>query len=93
MINERNEAAVEIAMPKKVVAIAVLALAAICAGGCPLLMVGSLGYEGYKYEKTGKLPGMPDQSSSSSSSSSKSSSSTSDSKKASSSTPPASDIE
>jgi hypothetical protein len=94
MINERNAAAVEIAMPKKVVAIAVLALAAMCAGGCPLLMVGSLGYEGYKYEKTGKLPGMPDQSSSSSSSSSsKSSSSTSDSKKASSSTPPASDIE
>jgi hypothetical protein len=23
---------------------------------------GSLGYEGYQYEKTGKLPGMPSQS-------------------------------
>jgi len=24
-------------------------------------MLGSLGYEGYEYEKTGKLPGMPPQ--------------------------------
>jgi hypothetical protein len=80
------------AMAKKFAAIAVLAIAAMCAGGCPLLMIGSLGYEGYKYQKTGKLPGMPDQSSASSSSS-KSSSSTSDRKKPSSNTPPESDIE
>lgn len=40
---------------------AVLALATLLltATGCPLLMVGSLGYEGYKYDKTGRLPGMP----------------------------------
>jgi hypothetical protein len=83
-----------IAMPKKFVAIAVLAIAAMCAGGCPLLMVGSLGYEGYKYEKTGKLPGMPDQSSASSSSSSSSASSSSSKKSTSSSSaPPQSDIE
>jgi hypothetical protein len=82
-------------MPKKFVAIAVLALAGLSAGGCPLLMVGSLGYEGYKYEKTGKLPGMPDKSSSSSASSSSSSSSasSSNSKKPSSNNPSESDIE
>jgi hypothetical protein len=31
--------------------------------GCPLLLagslVGSLGYEAYKYKKTGTLPGLP----------------------------------
>jgi hypothetical protein len=85
----RTAAADLIAMPRKFVAIAVLAVAAMCAGGCPLLMVGSLGYSGYQYEKTGKLPGMPDQSSSSSTSSS----STTSSKKSSPNTPPPSDIE
>ncbi len=80
------------AMAKKFGAIAVLAIAAMCASGCPLLMVGSLGYEGYQYHKTGKLPGMPDESSASSSSS-KSSASSSSSKKSSSNTPSANDIE
>ncbi len=37
-----------------VIAIALLGLAS---SGCPALMVGSLGYQGYKYEETGKLPG------------------------------------
>ena len=39
----------------------VVALAVVALGlsGCPALMVGSLGYEGYQYEKTGQLPGMP----------------------------------
>ncbi len=41
-----------------VVALAVLALGL---SGCPALMLGSLGYEGYEYEKTGQLPGMPPQ--------------------------------
>jgi hypothetical protein len=31
------------------------------AAGCLPLMLGSLGYEGYEYEKTGKLPGVPEQ--------------------------------
>jgi len=42
-----------------------LALLAVGLSGCPALMLGSmlgsLGYEGYEYEKTGKLPGMPPQ--------------------------------
>jgi hypothetical protein len=76
-------------MTRKFVAIAVLAIAGMCAGGCPLLMIGSLGYQGYKYEKTGKLPGMPDKSSSSSSSTSTSSTK----KPSSSDNPPPSDIE
>lgn len=36
-----------------------LVLWLLTATGCPLLMVGSLGYEGYEYDKTGHLPGMP----------------------------------
>jgi hypothetical protein len=40
------------------VALVVLALGV---SGCPALMIGSLGYEGYEYEKTGHLPGMPTQ--------------------------------
>ncbi len=36
-----------------------LATLLLTATGCPLLMIGSLGYEGYKYDKTGRLPGMP----------------------------------
>jgi hypothetical protein len=43
-----------------------LAILALGIAGCPALIVassaGSLGYEGYQYEKTGKLPGMPSQS-------------------------------
>jgi len=51
-------------MSRKCIAIAVLSVLALATGGCPLLMVGSLGYEGYQYEKTGTLPGMPQQGSS-----------------------------
>lgn len=29
------------------------------ATGCLPMMLGSLGYEGYEYEKTGSLPGFP----------------------------------
>jgi hypothetical protein len=75
-------------MTGKYLAIGALAVFGLCASGCPALMVGSLAYQGYKYEKTGKVPGMPDNSSSSSSSASSSSG-----KKSSSSTPPPSDIE
>jgi hypothetical protein len=43
-----------------------LAILALGIAGCPALIVassaGSLGYEGYQYHKTGKLPGMPSQS-------------------------------
>jgi hypothetical protein len=39
--------------------VVVLAILAIAASGCLPLMVGSLGYEGYEYEKTGSLPGFP----------------------------------
>jgi hypothetical protein len=52
-------------MLRKSLAIAVLALVALGIAGCPALMLGSLGYTGYQYEKTGKLPGMPDTSKSS----------------------------
>jgi len=46
-----------------------VAALALGAAGCLPLMVGSLGYEGYEYHKTGTLPGMPPSQSSSSSSS------------------------
>jgi hypothetical protein len=39
-----------------------LATLTLGASGCPLLIassVGSVGYEGYEYEKTGTLPGFP----------------------------------
>jgi hypothetical protein len=75
-------------MSIKLVVISALATAALCAGGCPALMVGSLAYQGYKYHETGKLPGMPDNSSSSSSTGASSSSS-----KKSSTAPAASNIE
>jgi hypothetical protein len=58
-------------MVTKSLAVAVLVALALSAAGCLPLMVGSLGYEGYQYEKTGTLPGMPDQSSSTSSSTAK----------------------
>ncbi|MGH8013621.1 MAG: hypothetical protein ACREQ4_14085 [Candidatus Binataceae bacterium] len=41
--------------------IVMLAMLLLGLTGCPALMLGSLGYEGYKYEKTGTLPGMPSQ--------------------------------
>ncbi len=46
-------------MVKKALAVTALAILAIAASGCLPLMVGSLGYEGYEYEKTGSLPGWP----------------------------------
>jgi hypothetical protein len=81
-------AASEYTMLRKYLLITALAMLGIGASGCPLLMVGSLGYQGYKYQKTGKLPGQPDSSSSPSSSSTPSNTN-----KKSSSTPPASEIE
>jgi hypothetical protein len=36
-----------------------LALLALGAAGCPALMVPRLAYQGYQYEKTGSLPGVP----------------------------------
>ena len=41
--------------------VAALAVIAVGLSGCPALMLGSLGYEGYEYHKTGQLPGMPPQ--------------------------------
>ena len=58
-------------MVTKRLAVAMLAALALGAAGCfslPL-MLGSVGYEGYEYHKTGNLPGMPPSQSSSSSSS------------------------
>lgn len=48
-------------MLKKWLVMVILAILALALTGCPALMVGSLAYEGYKYEKTGTLPGMPSQ--------------------------------
>lgn len=53
-------------MVKKCLVPAALTMLAIAASGCLPLMVGSLGYEGYEYTKTGTLPGMPAMPSSSS---------------------------
>jgi hypothetical protein len=50
----------------KIAAVGALVLAAFGVAGCPLLMIGGLGYTGYQYAKTGKIPGMPDTSSQSS---------------------------
>ena len=48
---------------KNCLALGVLAILMLGLSGCPLLiagsLVGSLGYEAYKYKKTGTLPGMP----------------------------------
>ncbi len=44
-------------------AILALALVGLSASGCPALMVPGLAYQGYQYEKTGSLPGMPESSS------------------------------
>ncbi len=52
--------------PWQWLAVGGLAILALGIAGCPALIVGStlgsLGYAGYQYEKTGKLPGMPSQS-------------------------------
>jgi hypothetical protein len=39
--------------------IGAMVLLALEAAGCPILLIPSLGYEGYEYHKTGTLPGMP----------------------------------
>jgi hypothetical protein len=44
---------------KHCLALGALAILMLALAGCPLLLVGSLGYEAYKYKKTGTLPGMP----------------------------------
>ena len=46
-------------MVTKGLAAVMLAALALSAAGCLPLMLGSLGYEGYEYHKTGTLPGMP----------------------------------
>jgi hypothetical protein len=46
---------------KEILLVLVLAVAGVCLSGCPLLMIGSLGYTGYQYkEKEGVFaPGQP----------------------------------
>jgi hypothetical protein len=56
-------------MVTKRLGVLMLAALALSAPGCLPLMVGSLGYEGYEYHKTGTLPGTPPSQSSSASSS------------------------
>ena len=44
------------------VVLALVILVSLATGCLPMMlgsMVGSLGYEGYEYEKTGSLPGFP----------------------------------
>jgi len=52
--------------PLRWLAVSGWAMLALGIAGCPALIVastvGSLGYAGYEYEKTGKVPGMPSQS-------------------------------
>jgi hypothetical protein len=45
--------------PTRCLALAALAILTLTLAGCPLLLAGSLGYEAYKYKKTGTLPGLP----------------------------------
>jgi len=44
---------------KNCLALGALVILMLALTGCPLLLAGSLGYEAYKYKKTGTLPGMP----------------------------------
>jgi hypothetical protein len=46
-------------MFKKCLLLAALFLLPLTTGGCLPMMIGSLGYQVYKYEKTGEIPGMP----------------------------------
>jgi hypothetical protein len=46
-------------MWRKCLMIGAMVLLALEAAGCPILLIPSLGYEGYEYHKTGTLPGMP----------------------------------
>jgi hypothetical protein len=58
-------------MVTKQLAVVMLAAVALGAAGCLPMMIGSLGYEGYEYHKTGTLPGMPPSQASSSSTTAK----------------------
>ncbi len=46
------------------IAMVALALLGLGLSGCPALMIPGLAYQGYQYEKTGSLPGVPSSSSS-----------------------------
>jgi hypothetical protein len=50
-------------MWKKFLLLSAIGISALITSGCLPLMIGgavaSVAYEGYKYEKTGKLPGVP----------------------------------
>jgi hypothetical protein len=46
-------------MLKKSLLLAALVLLPLMTCGCLPLMIGSLGYQAYKYEKTGEIPGIP----------------------------------
>lgn len=46
-------------MLRKMLLFALLGALFVTAGGCLPLMVGSLGYQAYRYEKTGEIPGVP----------------------------------
>ena len=49
-------------MLKKSLLLAALVLLPLTTCGCLPVMIGSLGYEAYKYEKTGEIPGVPSKS-------------------------------
>jgi hypothetical protein len=49
-------------MWKKSLLLSALVLLPVTTCGCLPLMIGSLGYQAYKYEKTGQIPGMPSKS-------------------------------
>lgn len=46
-------------MARKRLLAAIALILATLAAGCLPLMIGSLGYQAYEYEKTGTIPGMP----------------------------------
>jgi len=49
-------------MLRRISLYALLASLLVTAPGCLPLMLGSLGYQAYKYEKTGEIPGVPSKS-------------------------------
>jgi len=65
-------------MLKKCLLLSALVLLPVTTCGCLPLMVGSLGYQAYKYEKTGEIPGVPSNSERASTSRSNSTPSTPD---------------
>jgi hypothetical protein len=46
-------------MLRKSLLLSALVLLPVTTCGCLPLMIGSLGYQAYKYEKTGEIPGVP----------------------------------